>query len=142
MRSPVGGFFKRSEADKFSCLLYYFCNLSVTQHPSNFFVQSDQRKWCLPSHHFVQKEGKNQSKEHRAGTFALCPLPWSCHPNLPCVSNFLFLGDLGKSGAGWSCKSLTLFVPVFGDLSFLPFFSFGDDGINVFSLFCLCYLWQ
>ena len=44
------------------------------------------------------------------------------------MSNVLFLGDLGKSGAGWSCQSLTLFVPVFGDLLYSVILL--DDGVQ------------
>ena len=36
------------------------------------WMQSEQRKWHLPAHRFIQKEGTNKCIEHRAGAFVLC----------------------------------------------------------------------
>ena len=93
-----------------------FVNLpSLNIHPY-FFVQSDHRKWCLPTRRLVKKEEKSQGNVHRAGAFTLCPLPLVLPPKPPLCGQRPLSWWPGKSGAGWSCQSLTLFLPVFGDL--------------------------
>ena len=114
-------FLKRSEADKLFCCLAMFKLTSSSKSFHAFPCRVTRENSACPHIIFVQKEGKNKSKEHRAGAFALCSLFWSCHTNLPCVGNFLFPGDLGKK---WSRmeqpKPHPLCACFFGDLLFFP----------------------
>ena len=107
-----------------------FCLFCLTCQQLNtlpcFLCRVTRESGACPHIILFKRKGRTKAKSTEQAPMPCALCHWSCHPNLPCVGNVLFLGDLGKSGAGWNCQSLTLFVPVFGDLFSFLFSLFGD----------------